>query len=70
MEALYLGTIPIVKKCIAIEQFYDFPCVFIGDWSEVTEEFLHKKYEEIMNTEYDLSKLHVSYWNKEIVVSI
>lgn len=24
-EALYLGTIPVVKRCIAMEQFYDFP---------------------------------------------
>jgi hypothetical protein len=70
MEALYLVTIPVVKKCIAMEQFYDFPCVFIDDWNEVTEEFLHEKYEEIINREYDLSKLYVSYWNKEIVVSI
>jgi hypothetical protein len=66
MEALYLGTIPIVKKCIAMEQFYDLPCVFIDDWSEVTEEFLHEKYEEIMNRDYDLDKLYVSYWNRAI----
>jgi len=70
MEALYLGTIPVVKKCIAMEQFYDFPCVFIDDWNEVTEEFLHKKYEEIINREYDLKKLYVSYWNKEIAAFI
>lgn len=69
MEALYLGTIPVVKKCIAMEQFYDFPCVFIDDWSQVTEEFLQEKYEEIMNREYDLKKLHVSYWNKAIASS-
>jgi hypothetical protein len=41
----------------------------VGDWSEVTEEFLHKKYEEIINREYDLSKLYVSYWNKAIAAS-
>jgi hypothetical protein len=53
-----------------MEQFYDFPCVFIGDWDEVTEEFLHEQYEKIINRDYDLSKLYVSYWNKEIVVSV
>lgn len=66
MEALYLGTIPIVKRCIAMEQFYDFPCVFIDDWSEVTEEFLHQKYNEIMKKEYKVDKLHMSYWLKAI----
>ena len=69
MEALYLGTIPVVKKCIAMEHFYDFPCVFIDDWDDVTEEFLKVKYEEIINREYDLSKLHVSHWLKAIVSS-
>ena len=69
MEALYLGTIPVVKRCIAMEQFYDFPCVFIDDWGQVTEEFLHEKYEEIMKRDYDLSKLHVSHWLKAIVSS-
>jgi hypothetical protein len=69
MEALYLGTIPVVKRCIAMEQFYDLPCVFIVDWNDVTEEFLHMKYNEIMNRKYDLSKLHVSHWLKAIVSS-
>ena len=70
MEALYLGTIPIVKKCIAMEQFYDLPCVFIDDWSEVNEEFLHKKYDEIMKRDYDLSKLHMSYWCDRIATAV
>lgn len=69
MEALYLGTIPVVKKCIAMENFYDLPCVFIDDWSEVTDDFLKVKYEEIMNTEYDLSKLHISYWFDKIAAA-
>ena len=69
MEALYLGTIPVVKKCIAMEHFYDLPILFIDDWNDVTEEFLKVKYEEIMKRDYDLSKLHVSHWLKAIVSS-
>ena len=69
MEALYLGTIPVVMKCIAMEQFYDFPCVFIDDWNQVTEEFLHEKYEEIIKREYNIDKLYVSYWLKVIASS-
>lgn len=69
MEALYLGTIPIVKKCIAMEQFYDFPVLFIDDWNEVTQEFLHAKYDEITSKEYDLDKLYVSHWFNRISAS-
>jgi len=70
LEALYLGTIPVVKKCISMEQFYDFPCLFIDDWDQVTEEFLQEKYEEIINHDYNIDKLYVSYWTKAIAASI
>ena len=52
-----------------MEQFYDFPCLFVVDWSDVTEEFLHMKYEEIMKREYNINKLYVSYWLKAIASS-
>jgi len=66
LEALYLGTIPIVKKCIAMEQFEMLPCVFVDDWDEITPDFLHKKYIEIVNCEFNLEKLYMSYWKKKI----
>lgn len=66
MEAMYLGTIPVVKKCIAMEQFYALPVLFIDDWNEVTPEFLHAKYDEIVSKEYDLDKLRVSHWFDKI----
>jgi hypothetical protein len=66
MEALYLGTIPVVKRCVAVEQFGDLPILFIDDWNQVTEEFLHMKYDEIMKRSYNLDRLCVSYWLKAI----
>jgi hypothetical protein len=61
-ESLYLRSIPIVKKCIGMEDFYDLPILFVDDWENITEDFLNKKYEEIMSKEYPLEKLKISYW--------
>lgn len=66
-ESLYLRSIPIVKKCIGMEQFYDLPILFIDDWDIITEEFLNEKYEEIMNKEYPLEKLKIDYWLNLII---
>jgi hypothetical protein len=52
-----------------MEQFSDFPCLFVVDWNDVTEEFLHMKYDEIMKRSYNLDRLRVSYWKKEIATS-
>jgi hypothetical protein len=61
-ESLYLRTIPIVKKCLAMEQFYDLPILFIDNWDSITEDFLNKKYEEIMQKKYPLYKIKIDYW--------
>jgi len=66
-ESLYLRTIPIVKKHIAMEQFYDLPILFVNDWDSITEEFLNEQYDIIMNKEYDLDKLKIDYWYKKIL---
>ena len=61
-ESLYLRSIPIVKKCIGMEQFYDLPILFVDDWNNITEDFLNEKYHEIINKEYPLEKLKIDYW--------
>ena len=65
-EALYLRTIPIVKKCIGMEDFYDLPILFVDSWDNITEEFLNQKYEEIMSNSYNMDKIKISYWYKFI----
>ena len=65
-EALYLRTIPIVKKSICMNDFLDLPILFIDDWSEITEQFLQEKYEHMKNNMYNLEKLRMSYWKKII----
>lgn len=65
-ESLYLRSIPIVKKCIGMEDFYDLPILFVDDWENITEDFLNEKYEEIISKEYPLYKLKIGYWFEKI----
>ena len=69
-ESLYLRTIPIVKKCIGMEDFYDLPILFVDNWENLNEEYLNEKYDEIMSKEYNLDKLKISYWIEFIIDKI
>jgi hypothetical protein len=63
-ETLYMGSIPIVKRCLALAGFSDLPILFVDDWSEINERFLIRKYEEfcLKKPKWDLTKLKVGYW--------
>jgi len=61
-ETLYMGSIPIVKKHIALDEFSDLPICWINDWNEVTEEFLEAEYKRITETSWNMDKLKMSYW--------
>ena len=66
-ECLYLGTIPIVKKTVALEQFSDLPILFIDDWSSVTPEKLEMIWNEhVVDKDWDMSKILLSYWDTRI----
>lgn len=69
-ESLYLGSIPIVKyEKTYHDNFLDLPILFIEDWDQITEEFLNGKYEQIINSEWNMSKLNISYWEQKIVLN-
>ncbi len=66
-ETLYMGSIPIVKRCPAMNEFIDLPILFIDDWSDIIDEnFLETKYTEITSKSWNLDKLKFSYWKKII----
>ncbi len=65
-EALYLRTIPIVKRHISIESFSDLPILMVESWDNITEEYLTSKYQEIMEKKYNLHKLTIKYWTTYI----
>ena len=65
-EALLAGCIPIMEDNPLIREKYDgCPILFTKDYSEVTHEYLEKKYNEMINTEYDFSRLFLSYYSKD-----
>jgi len=61
-EALLMGCYPIVISSTLDPLFSDLPVVIINDWQEITEEFLEKKYLEMVNKKYNWNKLYMPYW--------
>lgn len=63
-ETLYMESIPIVKRHVAMNDFGDLPICWINDWSEVTPEFLESEYKRITEGTWNLEKLKFSYWER------
>lgn len=61
-EALLMGSIPIIKHSSCDSLYDGLPVLLIHDWNEITEEFLHKKYEEFKNTTYHYERMYADYW--------
>lgn len=65
-EALYLKTIPIVKRSIHMTEFVDLPILFVDEWEEITPEILNSFYYQAKQKLFNLDKLKVSYWKKRM----
>lgn len=65
-ETLYVGSIPVEKRNLNNQFYTDLPICFINKWSDITEEFLNKEYERIINTKWNLEKLNFDYWKNKI----
>jgi hypothetical protein len=65
-ETLYMGGIPIVLRNIAHSDWADLPILFVDSWEEVTEEFLNSQIERFETTQWNMNKLHVGYWIRQI----
>lgn len=67
-ECLYLGTIPIVKKCVNVMFYKDLPVLFIDNWECLSEDFLWDFYNTI---KFDWSqvqdKLTFGWWRNKIL---
>lgn len=61
-EALYLRTIPIVKRSSTMNEFKDLPIYYVDDWSEISYNKLNEYYERVQGSLFDLSKLKISAW--------
>lgn len=69
-EALYIGCIPIVISSSINELYENLPILVIDKWSDITEDFLNKKYIEITEKKeqgmYNMDKLYMKYWIDKI----
>tara|TARA_B100000424_G_scaffold244013_1_gene213989 strand:- start:12249 stop:16142 length:3894 start_codon:yes stop_codon:yes gene_type:complete len=60
-EALYSKGIPIVEKNPLMEEkLRGLPILWTTDYSELTEEYLNNKYQEIMKSNYNFTSLYLS----------
>lgn len=66
-EALYMGAIPIVRTSDADSMYDGLPVIIVEEWSEVTEEFLRAKYQEISTKNYQLERMYAPYWIDKIL---
>jgi len=67
-EAILLGSIPIVLKSPVTKILEGFPCLFVNNWGEVTEERLLKDRERIQPLFKSpiMEKIWFDYWQKRI----
>ena len=65
-EALMAGCIPIVEDSDHIREVYaGCPILYTKDYSELTAVMLEEKYKEMLDTEWDFSRLFLSYYDEE-----
>jgi hypothetical protein len=65
-ESLYLGSIPIVRTSASDALYTHLPVIIVSDWNEVTEEFLHQKYEELQSKSFAYEHLTLEFWTRFI----
>ena len=65
-EALMAGSIPICEYNEKTEKKYEgLPILYTKDYSEINEEYLIKKYNEMLKKEYNFDKMFLYYYTKE-----
>jgi hypothetical protein len=63
-ESIYVGVVPIVQKHLALEYWYDLPILFIDSFNDLSEEYLNKQYNIIVNR--SKKKTLMSYYRQLI----
>ena len=64
-EAIMAGDVPIVEDNPKIKSKYPkLPILYTRDYSELTTEYLTKKYNEFLNQEWDFSKMFLSMYDE------
>lgn len=62
-EALVLGCIPIlISNPVLDSLFHDLPVILVRQWTDLTQEFLFEKIQELKTKHFNLEKLKLHYW--------
>lgn len=70
-EAFMAGCVPILERNPLIEEKYKgCPILWTSDYSEITPEYLEKKYTEMIDELYDFSRLFLSFYDEETQTKI
>lgn len=70
-EALLAGCIPIIEKNPLIEKKYEgCPILYTTSYEEINEEYLNKKYLEMLEQKFDFSRLSLSFYDKNQIDKI
>lgn len=65
-EAFYFKSIPVIEDNEKIKfKYQDLPVIFTNDYSDITEEYLLQKYEEMKTQVFDFSPLFVSNYSED-----
>ena len=62
-----MNTIPIVIRNINNSFYTDLPILFLDNWEEMTNKFLHDSFMEISRKEWNMDKLEFNYWKEKIL---
>jgi hypothetical protein len=69
-ESLYLGAIPIVMVSPTMSAFGDLPILFTEDYSELTEAYLERRWEEMSRRSFEVERLLSSYYLRRFLASV
>jgi hypothetical protein len=65
-EALCLGCIPILLSTPLDDMFEGLPVLIVKNWSDVTSNLLAQTIEDYRTREFNMEKLGLSYWVKQL----
>lgn len=60
-EALYLGVVPIVMRSPAMAPFEQLPILFTDDYSELSEVYLERRWQEITSGSFEIERM-LKWW--------
>lgn len=70
-EAFFCGCIPIIEdNKLMREKYKELPILWTKDYSEITQDYLEKKYIEIQNKSYNFKKLYLDFYNENTQIEI